>query len=331
MRGLPFFVPFAAVLMLGFAASSQPDDMPDTDIYLLDIATNAKGKLVFENPRKITKNAGYDNQPWWYPDGSALLYASVAADSDTPRADINKYLLSSGRTLTVINTPRTAEFSPMLMADKTHISVVRILEDNQTQVLARCADHNDECITLFPKITNVAYYVWLDNNRVAMALLDEEMPLVIGNLANGRVDTIATHVGRCLQRVPGRNPVLAFVDKSKRPWTIRLYDGRSGKISALVPVAGNDDEDFAFMPDGSVLMGSGPFLYRHVPAALQQPTRTTAAAGKSDEKKPEDKKSSGLWEKVADFSQTPVRQFYRIAVSAAGDKLAVVTYTGSKP
>ncbi|MCS6916529.1 MAG: hypothetical protein RMK52_01835 [Chitinophagales bacterium] len=324
----------AGLLMAAWAVA-QPD-LPDTDIYLMDITTNAKGKLVFENPRKITKNPAYDNQPWWYPDGSAILYTSVPAESDTPRADINKFILATGRTLTVINTPRTSEFSPMLMADKTHISVVRILEDNQTQVLAKCADVNDECKTLFPRLLGVAYYTWLDNNRVAMALLtsEEELVLTIGNVATGRVDTIAQNVGRCVQRVPGKNPMLAFVDKNKKTWTIRLYDGRSGKISDLVPVAEAEAEDFAFMPDGSILMGGGSVLYRYQTPALQPTTRTPAPpakSGKEEAKKQEEKKSSGLWEKAADFSQSPVRQFYRLAVSPNGDKLALVVYSGAKP
>ncbi|MCS6992068.1 MAG: hypothetical protein NZL95_09455 [Chitinophagales bacterium] len=322
---------------------AQLVDLPDTDIYILNISTDEKGNLVFDSPRKITQNKGYDNQPSWYPDGSAILYSTVPFELDTPRADINKYILSNGRTLTIINTPRTSEFSPMLMADKTHVSVVRILEDDSTQVLAKCADGTDDCQILFPKLKGVGYYTWLDQNRVAMALLGEELTLVIGHVATGRLDTLAVNVGRCLQRVPGRNPLLAFVDKNKKPWTIRLYDGRSGKISDLVPVTGAEDEDFAFMPDGSILMGSQSFLYRHVPAIVQTSARSSASAAvaskqeekkqtqASKEKKQDQYKVSAHWAKVADFSQTAIRQFYRLAVSPNGDKIALVTYSGIKP
>src|SRR5690348_6553523 len=94
--------------------SKDSTALPATDIYLVDITLDKKGNQVFENPALITKNENYDNEPWWYPDGSAILFASVRDSSarDSSKADIYKYDLRTHKTSVVINTPKTAEFSP---------------------------------------------------------------------------------------------------------------------------------------------------------------------------------------------------------------------------
>ncbi len=338
-----------------YAAFAQEEmTLPETDIYLLDISTDKKGYLVFENPALITKNEGYDNEPWWYPDGSAFLYAAVrdtTSRNDTLRSDIYKYTLSDQKITAIIRTPKTAEFSPMVPPNKVGISVVRVLEDDTTQMLERCMDKLDECEPLFPKIKKVGYYMWIDANRALLYIVGDPAILVVANSSTGKVDTVAEDVGRCLQKLPGKNLQIAFVDKGSNPWTIKLYDGKSGKVSGVVPTL-EDQEDFCFMPDGSLLMGSGSKLYHYVPpvalatTARSQSSHSTTTTGKGaansknasnaqpekpQDKKPKKKNDTGPWEEVADFDGTPVYQFYRLAVSPKGNKLALVTYLEEKP
>ena len=40
--------------------------------------------------------------------------------------------------------------------------------------------------------------------------------------------------------------------------------------------------------------------------------------------------SKGKWNEVADFTKT-IGNFYRLAVSPFGDKVAIVSYIGAKP
>src|SRR5205085_2123611 len=87
---------FSKIFTVIFFFSSYAQDsttLPATDIYLLDISLDKKGKLQFENPQLITKNENYDNEPWWYPDGSAILYAAVhdSSAADSSKSDIFKY------------------------------------------------------------------------------------------------------------------------------------------------------------------------------------------------------------------------------------------------
>jgi len=337
MKSLSRFLALTKFLLaISLFAFAQDEPLPATDIYLLEISTDKKGKLKFENPVRITKNDNYDNEPWWYPDGSAILYAGVSDSSagDTSKADIYKYDVNAKRTRVVINTPQTAEYSPVLMPNKTGISVVRVLEDKTSQVFANCNDNTDECVNLLPKIKNVGYYVWMDASRVALYLLGDPAILVAVNLTTGKIDTVAEDIGRCLQKVPGKNVQIAYVDKSESRWLIKTYDGKSGKKSTIVETL-EEQEDFCYMPDGSLLMGAGSDLYHYVPpTAVATTTAKGGASSKNDskEEKPDKpKKNDNPWDKVAEFEGTSVAQFYRIAVSPKGDKIAVVTYPDEKP
>jgi hypothetical protein len=331
------FVLFLLQSIAGVLQAQDSTKLPATDIYLVDISIDKRGNTVFENPALITKNENYDNEPWWYPDGSAIMYASVHDSSarDSSRADVYRYDMRTHQTSVVINTPQTAEFSPEIVPNKTGISVVRVMPDG-SQVFAKCNDKEDNCETLLPKMKNVGYYVWIDASRVALYLLGDPAILVVVNLATGKTDTIAEDVGRCLQKVPGKNVQIAFVDKASNPWTIKMYDGKGGKVSSVVPTM-DDQEDFCFMPDGSLLMGSGTGLYKYTPPAALAATVGSRSAPVNKNAPPpppakeKGKKKDSPWEQVADFKNTNLYQFYRIAVSPKGDKMAVVTYFDEKP
>ena len=335
---LPVLLVFTFLFKFSAMVVAQTE-LPNTDIYLLDITTDKKGKLQFQNPSLITKNDKYDNQPWWNAEGTYILYASVR---DTFKSDIYKYNLPDRKTSVLINTPLTSEYSPMLMANKINISVVQVVQDDTTQILAKCDNKEDQCYNLLPKFKGqVAYYAWIDANRVAMYVLGDPATLLLADVSTGKVDTIAEDVGRCVQKLPGKNLQIGFVDKSSNPWQIKLYDAKSKKITEVVPTL-EEEEDFCFMPDGSILMGHESELFHYVPPAsliANTTTRTyTSSSYKGASKevdKKEDKKANknpnDPWEVVANFDGTAVEYFYRLAVSPKGDKIAIVTYEDEKP
>jgi len=326
----------AQLLMLTHSSDAQTE-LPNTDIYLLEISQDKKQQWVFQNPMLITKNDKYDNQPWWSPDGTYLLYSSVR---DTFKPDIYRYSLADRKTSVIINTPQTAEYSPVMMPDKVNISVVQVSSNDSAQVLAKCDNKTDECVNLLPKVNGlIGYYVWIDGSRVALYMLGDPATLQIANLSTNKIDTIAEDVGRCIQKVPGKNAIIAYVDKSSNPWSIKVYDAKSGKTTSVVKTL-EEDEDFCFMPDGSLLMGHGSELYRYVPppsviapATRTGPTQTQQDKKESDkdEKKFDKKNPNAPWELVADFDGMPVEYFYRLAVSPKGDLIAIVTYEDEKP
>ncbi len=297
------------VLMMIFQILSvlcvAQSDLPATDIYTISINKTEKGKYQVGTPEKITSWSGYDNQPYFLPDGSGILYSSVR---DSAKSDIYKFTFQFGQTTQITHTPITAEYSPMVMPDKSGISCVRVLEDDSTQLLSKMKA-GDEYVALFPKLNPVGYYCWASNDVAAMFVLGEPQTLQLGYLKSGVVKKVGERIGRCLVRMPGKTSngfYFVQFNEDSTSSEIQLYDLKTGKTNKVVNTL-VDEEDFAIMPDGTLLMGSGGKLYKYMPGTDKD------------------------WKEIADFSGTPVEQFYRIAVNAAGDMIAVVTYPDEKP
>lgn len=280
-------------------------DLPVTDIYVLSIGKNTKGKYVLGTPERVTAWDGYDNQPFFLPDGSGILYTSIR---DSTKADIYKFKFQFGETSQLSHTPLTGEYSPMLMPDKVSISCVRAMEDDSTQYLCKMMK-GDEYVPIFPKLNPVGYYCWANNDMAAMFVLGNPQTLVLGNIRTGETKKIGERIGRCLQRMPGKTSTgfyyVQFNEDSSES-TIQFYDLKKSTSTKVISTL-TDAEDFAILPDGTFLMGSGSELYKYLPT--------------------EDKD----WMLIADFEKTPVAKFYRIAVNATGDKIALVTYFDERP
>ena len=115
----------AALILAGFisamavraqtATPSPAATPPASDILLVDL-TKEKSGFKLGQPAKITTFAGYNNQPFFLPDGSAVLYTSIRDG----QADIYRYDIRSGAPTQITNT-RESEYSPTLMPDGKNI------------------------------------------------------------------------------------------------------------------------------------------------------------------------------------------------------------------
>src|SRR5436190_24382785 len=88
---------------------------PASDIFVVDLTKHHDFKsradiLKFGEPKKITEFVGYNNQPFFTPDGHAILYTSIR----NKQADIYRYDIQTGATTQLTNTPES-EYSPTLM------------------------------------------------------------------------------------------------------------------------------------------------------------------------------------------------------------------------
>src|ERR1022692_1899814 len=102
-------IKWTALLLIfcGFAAKSF-SQVPTTDIYLLDMKVK-HGKYAFNNPQKISDWKGYNNQPYFTPNGKSIYYVSYR----NKQSDIYRYDLDSKSTTQFTNTPED-EYSPKL-------------------------------------------------------------------------------------------------------------------------------------------------------------------------------------------------------------------------
>ena len=91
----------------------------------------------------MTNRAGYDSQPYFLPDSSGFLFASIGDDG---QADVYSYDLSSGAVARLTDTPES-EFSPTPMTDGG-FSTVRVEMDQAQRLWA--FDNDGEARLLLP-------------------------------------------------------------------------------------------------------------------------------------------------------------------------------------
>lgn len=287
-------------LLIGFtvlvsltATGAAGQTPPATEIYLADLHI-AGEEIDVGDPTNITRRPGYDNQPYFLPDGSALLYTAIGEDG---QADVYQYTLESRRTVRLTDTPES-EYSPTVTPDGQHFSVVRVERDS-TQRLWRFPLAGSEPELLLSEVHPIGYHAWIDAETVALFVLGDPITLQIARLPGGGTRTVAQNIGRALHKHPNRRAV-TFVHKANEDtWQIQAFDPESDSTITLIGTL-EGQEDFAWTPGGHLLMAHDSRLYAWHPAWGRD------------------------WRLVADFAPSEIRGITRLAVAPAGDRLALV-------
>jgi hypothetical protein len=267
---------------------------PDADIFLCDLKLKGKSISV-SKPVNITQRKGYDNQPSFTPQENTLLYTSIREDG---QADTYLYDLQKKTTKQVIRTPES-EYSPTVMPDGKHFSVIRV-EQDQTQRLWRfpMAGAGEPALVL-ENIKPVGYHCWLNADSLALFVLGEPNSFVMARVSTGDIVVLARSIGRAIYTIPGKN-ALSFVHKiSPTQWEIKQLELQSGNMTSVVQTL-EGSEDFVWTPDGRLLMCKNATLYQYRPG------------------------TDSTWTEVADLSKYGIKQLNRLAINAAGTKLALV-------
>ncbi|MEO8085800.1 MAG: hypothetical protein ABI763_03215 [Bacteroidota bacterium] len=290
---------FKAFLFFITIAVTLNAQLPETDIFISKVKMQG-GKLEFSTPENITHRKGYDNQPYFMPDGKSLLYVAVP---DTTQADIFKYDFASKKISNVTNTIES-EYSPMMTPDGKDIGVVRVDTDNG-QRFYKLPASKTTFANHIPGTDSIGYYCWLNEESLAMFILGPAMTIQILNLKTNERMLIASDVGRCMKLSKDGKSLYFVIKQNENEWGIFELDIATGEKKKLVSTLPGS-EDFALLPDGTFLMGSNGKLFRFSISA------------------------NASWEEIADFSAV-MGDFYRIAVNAKGDCIAMVAFTGKKP
>jgi hypothetical protein len=262
---------------------------PSTDIWIGSLSGTGTD-LTIRNLRNVTDRDGYDNQPAFLTDGSGILYTSGRDDLQT---DIFRYDIETETTHQVTDTA-SSEFSATPLPDGGFST---IHEASGEQLLWRFDDDGTDGGSILPTVQPVGYQAWANSSTVAMFVLGDPPTLQIGDLTTGEATAVAENIGRSLHKVPGAEAI-SFVDKGAGDvWWIRQFDLDSGEIGEIIQtLAGR--EDMAWTPEGVIVMGDGSELYAWQPG--------------------------GSWWRIADLSRFGVVGITRLAVSPAGDRIAIV-------
>lgn len=279
-----------ALLGLATLQSVAQTAPPSTDIYLV---TLHEGQVVVnaDGPVNHTHREGYDNQPYFSPDGQYVLFTSYR-DGQT---DIYQVRLSDGDIMQVTQTSES-EYSPTITPDGG-ISVIRVEADG-TQRLWRFDRDGSNPTLLLTDVKPVGYHAWVDATQVAMFILGDPPTLQVGTLASGEAAIVAESIGRSLHQIPG-SKLISFVHKaSDSDWRIRRLEVSSGTIQDIAPTLPGR-EDYAWTPGGELLMADGATLYTW-------------------------DRYEDEWVALYDFRQHGIADITRLAVSPQGDRLAFV-------
>jgi len=322
---------FAAVASAAVPTPAPPPAaVPDTDIFIADLHLAGEtageqeasgGALAAGAPRNLTARPGYDNQPAFLPDGTALLY--VARDDSTGTTDVWRVDLATGVHARVTATPE-AEYSPTPLADGSGFSAVRVEAPHaegeaftESQRLFKYGYDGRPVGAILGGVRRVGYHAWIDATRVALFIVgndESKIPhtLVLADIENATITPLARDIGRSLGRSPEGQ--VTFVDQtSPSHWSVATIAVGDTVATALVPVpAGPVDEkpqdrsqDFCWLADGSLLMANGNRLLRW-------------------------RRDAPRWTTVAEFRDLPGR-IRRLAVSRDGTRVAFVVDMPARP
>ena len=239
----------AAILML--AVQAPP---PSTDIYLLDLPSGLES-LRNAKPRPIAVEKGYENQPFFTPDGRAILFT---ANRDGKQMDIYEHTIG-GTTRQLIATPE-GEYSPTITPDGG-ISVIRVEADG-TQRLWRFDRNGSSPHVLVENVKPVGYHAWIDGGRLALFVLGQPATLRLARPGAGDAETVASDIGRSIHRIPGKRAVSFVQREGEGKFVVKELNVDTKQISVLTPtVEGSSDRDTAWMPDGTLLMSARTKLF----------------------------------------------------------------------
>ncbi len=294
-----FFVLTAAAFSASQAQTPTPTPSataPTSDIFIVDVRKK-DGELKLGQPKKITDFAGYNNQPFFMPDGHTILYTSIR----DKQADIYRYDIRTGQTTQVTNTPES-EYSPTLMPDGKNISVVRVEGDGKTQRLWKFPLAGGAPSLILENVQPVGYHHWIDEHTLALFILGgagKPNTLQLVDTATGKSELITENPGRIIRRIPNQKN-FSYVHKiANDHWEIKAFDFRVHTSSSLIATLPGI-EDYAWLPDGKLLTAKDSRIFAVVPL------------------------TSAKWTEVANYSIGGVTKITRIAVSPSGDRIAIV-------
>ena len=232
--------------------------LPNTNIYLLQMEQESDSSFLFTNPQFLTgfNSSGYNNQPSFIDDDQLM----VTSQRDGKQTDIYVYNFQNLKVTQLTNTPEVSEFSPVMIPNDNAFSTINIEKDGKTQRMWRYEfDVEKDGSVLTKDVEDVGYYEWVDDSRAAVYIIDEPNNLEIVNVNTQKTIRYATNIGRCMEKMS--NGDLCYVQKAEVGWLLKRLDIRNLDIVTIAPTL-IDCEDFAVLPDDTILMGKGDKIYK---------------------------------------------------------------------
>jgi Tol biopolymer transport system component len=280
--------------LLGVVGVKTTSAQPATDIFLADVAVR-EGVLQIGAPRNVTQRDGYDNQPWFEPDGSAFLYSSERGG----QIDIYRYDIGRGTSTRVTNTPEN-EYSPSLPGDGSRLLVVRWPTDMSTGALWWFTPDGAPLEEARGSVPRVGYYTFADEHTLALFINDSVQSFMLSDMRTGEAVRIGQQLnGSAPRTIPGTRAVSFQRRGADGEWWLMRLDIDTREATPLVRMVG-DVANYAWTPHGTVLAAVGNTIH-------------------------EWRDGTDEWRQVIAFDDPMLQGITRIAITAAGDRIALVS------
>ena len=284
-------LPFAFLLLpLSLVAQTAP---PATEVFLAPLIWTNSAVSVGA-PVNISNNPGYDNQPSFLSDSSAVLFAS---NRDGKQNDIYKYDIASKQVMQLTKTDEN-EYSPLVAPDGTSFITVHGAEQS---LFRYDMDGSHPRLAFQYGKELIGYHVWTSPTEFAAFILANTpapQSLQVINTTTGKGEIIETNTGRSLLHRVGHNTI-SFVSKTDpQKWVIKEFDIKTHAVTMITETVPRS-EDLTWLPDGRIVMASGSKLF----------VWQAGTAG---------------WAEIADFTAAGVKRITRLSASRDGKYLAIV-------
>lgn len=239
----------ASVFFAPVEAQQQP---PATEVFYATVSS----ERGIESIVNISNNPGYDNQPSFLPDGSAILFSS---NRDGKQTDIYRYDIATKALTQLTKTPE-AEYSPTVTPDRTTFSVIRVEADGTQRLWRFDLDGSNPRLVL-ENVKPVGYHVWLDATRLALFILGSgggsPATLQMADTTTGKAEAVATGIGRTLA-LRQKTGALTFMTTGGARM-LHEFDPKTGRTQPLTsPLEGS--QDAVWLPSGVLLMARGTMI-----------------------------------------------------------------------
>lgn len=252
--------------------------------------SDVAGRISVGRPVNVTQRAGYDNQPAFTRDGSAVLFTSTREDG---QADIWRVPVDGGAATRVTRTTES-EYSATLLPHGDGFSAIRVEADSVQRLWRFRSDGTDAALVLHA-LRPVGYHVWIGDAALGTFVLGSPNALVLVDPRTERADTLARDIGRALVRVPGRD-AFTFLQVGRDTSWISEVDVRTKAIRRIAPAPPRSDYHL-WTPNGRLVASRGTQLLLRV---------------------------DDRWDVLADFAELGVKGISRLALSPTGDRIAIV-------
>jgi hypothetical protein len=264
------------------------------DIFVAEV-TVTDGRLEIGQPRNVTQRAGYDNQPWFLPDGRSFLYTSER-DGQT---DIFRHDLLTGGTVRITNTPEN-EYSPSLPLGGERMMVVRWPTDMSTGALWWFTPEGEPLEQAVGSVERVGYYAFVDEHMLALFINDSVQSFILSDTRTGDTIRVGQELGSSAPRtIPGEKAVSFLHRHEDGVWWLSRLNVADRSAVPLVRMLGGVP-NYTWTPQGTVLAADDGKIMEWVPG-------------------------TAVWRTVVAYTDPALQGITRIAISPQGDRIAFVS------